>query len=178
MNENEERAVIEDEPPMCGVEHPFNGHFCSLVEGHPAGHVCDYKPTARRSSLEAAEKAHTPSTPTNDEREAQGWREAEAYADDHEPSKRMETADDFMAGWRTADRLRRTSVPEPSAVGCSYVGAGGWVGEPPREIVSEKVVAGAEEPSAECPKCGRLHGRMAVLRAASAVTTDQGEGSR
>lgn len=45
----------------------------------------------------------------HDEREQQGWREAEMYADDHEPSKRSETADDFMAGWRTSDRLRAPS---------------------------------------------------------------------
>lgn len=39
-----------------------------------------------------------------EEREAQGWAEAEAYADDSDPSKRIETMDDFMTGWRTALR--------------------------------------------------------------------------
>jgi hypothetical protein len=47
--------------------------------------------------------------PTDDEREAQGWREAALYDGD------AQTQDDFMTGWRTADRLRRSEVPEPSA---------------------------------------------------------------
>jgi len=45
----------------------------------------------------------------NSEREAQGWREAALYTVD------AESQDDFMTGWRTADRLRRSDVPEPSA---------------------------------------------------------------
>lgn len=48
-----------------------------------------------------------------EDREAEGWREAEAYADDQEPSRRAETADDFMTGWRTADRTRRAPAPTP-----------------------------------------------------------------
>lgn len=47
-------------------------------------------------------------TPTDDEREAQGWREAALYAED------AESQDDFMTGWRTADRTP-PEVPEPSA---------------------------------------------------------------
>ncbi len=58
-----------------------------------------------RRLIDAREKAHTP---TDDEREAQGWREAALYAEN------AESQDDFMTGWRTADRLRRSEVPEPS----------------------------------------------------------------
>lgn len=54
-------APTDDESPMCGVEHLFNGHVCSLREGHPAGHVCDYKyPEAVYNTAEA---------PTDDERD-------------------------------------------------------------------------------------------------------------
>lgn len=62
------------------------------------------------NALEAVEKAQTP---TDDEREAQGWREANLYAVD------AVSQDDFMTGWRTADRLRRSEVPEPRS--CSEV---------------------------------------------------------
>lgn len=48
------------------------------------------------------------STSTDDEREAQGWREANLYAVD------SVSQDDFMSGWRTADRLRRPEECEPS----------------------------------------------------------------
>lgn len=47
-----------------------------------------------------------------DEREAQGWAEAEAYAIDTPPSQRAETMDAFMTGWRTADRTRKHPEPE------------------------------------------------------------------
>ena len=57
-----------------------------------------------RRAFAVFEKAHTP---TGDEREAQGWREAAMYDGD------AQTQDDFMTGWRTADRLRRSEVPEP-----------------------------------------------------------------
>ncbi|MFE2772273.1 hypothetical protein [Microbacterium resistens] len=53
-----------------------------------------------------------PHAPTEDEREAQGWREAELYAADTVPSQRAEVMDDFMTGWRTADRTRRTVQAE------------------------------------------------------------------
>lgn len=58
-----------------------------------------------RVAFAVFEKAHAP---TDDEREAQGWREAELYA-----SADGDARDDFMTGWRTADRLRRSEVPEP-----------------------------------------------------------------
>lgn len=60
-----------------------------------------------RRLLAVFEQAHTPTTPTDEEREVQGWREAALYADD------ADAQDDFMTGWRTSDRLRRTAVPEP-----------------------------------------------------------------
>lgn len=40
-------------------------------------------------------------------REDQGYREAEEYAaDESDPVKRPRTIEDFMTGWRTADRTR------------------------------------------------------------------------
>lgn len=47
-----------------------------------------------------------------DDREALGWAEAEEYADDADPSTRMVTMDDFMTGWRTAERTRRPAQDE------------------------------------------------------------------
>ncbi|WP_288870829.1 hypothetical protein [uncultured Microbacterium sp.] len=67
-----------------------------------------YVRTLAVTAAKVVEEAHTP---IDDEREAQGWREAALYADD------AESQDDFITGWRTADRLRRTEVPEPSAEG-------------------------------------------------------------
>lgn len=51
------QAAAQDEPPMCGEEHPFNGHICSLTTGHPAGHVCDYKRPEPRSAPVQADRA-------------------------------------------------------------------------------------------------------------------------
>lgn len=41
-----------------------------------------------------------------EEREALAMSEARVYADDADPSARMVTMDDFLTGWRTADRMR------------------------------------------------------------------------
>lgn len=62
--------------------------------------------------LLAAQSPTTDHTLTDEDREAQGWREAEEAIDDPDPKKRAEAADDFMTGWRTADRLRRPEVRE------------------------------------------------------------------
>ncbi|WP_025105159.1 hypothetical protein [Microbacterium paraoxydans] len=86
--------------------------LCELTAGHQGAH---------RSGR--TEWMHSrPLTPTDDEREAQGWREAALYAEE------ADSQDDFMTGWRTADRTR-SEVPEPSAEG--------WSTEDRREALAE-----------------------------------------
>lgn len=85
-----------------------NGHALSEEsQGVAPGEVV---PAVRVSLIEAVidrfEKAHTP---TINDREQQGWREAELYA-----SADGDARDDFMTGWRTADRLRHSEATEPS----------------------------------------------------------------
>ncbi len=78
---------------------------------------------AHTPNVRDPEKTHIPTeavslsvhTPRDDEREAQGWREAALYDGD------AQTQDDFMTGWRTADRTRSV-VPEPSGGLCLECG--------------------------------------------------------
>ena len=62
-------------------------------------------------------------TPTDEEREALAMSEARAYADDADPSAREVTVDDFLTGWRTADRMRPVPAPTDHVKEAIYDGA-------------------------------------------------------
>lgn len=141
------------------------------------------------NALETAEKAHTP---TDDEREAQGWREAALYAED------AESQDDFMTGWRTADRLRRSEVPEysgPISPDDLFAARPEPQGEPSDAVanaVARAIIEHDEDrltcydhPDDFCCPCGehgmsrsewQRHRARAALRAAAAAVTEKEEG--
>jgi len=48
----------------------------------------------------------------NEAREAEGWQAALEYGRDTPPPERWEVMDDFMTGWRTADRTPRPVTDE------------------------------------------------------------------
>ena len=60
---------------------------------------------------------------TDEEREALAMSEARAYADDADPSAREVTVDDFLTGWRTADRMRPVPAPTDHVKEAIYDGA-------------------------------------------------------
>jgi hypothetical protein len=122
-------APIEDEPPMCGVEHPFNGHVCSLREGHPVGHICDYK----------RPEAHAP---TDDElaRLRHVAETMRAVSD----ALRTRYADDSQAGYFMREiNAALDAVPEPqSEPSDAQVGAAMHAVE--RYYVSQGITSAAE----------------------------------
>lgn len=120
------------------------------------------------------------SAPIDDEREAQGWREANLY------DVNSVSQDDFMAGWRTADRLRHSEVPEPSdpeGDGSSpwkeiqaakdllaeAYGPGEWSSEPQGEPSDAEVEAALEAWAAHADPRDPEGAMRAALRAAGGV---------
>ncbi|WP_449408021.1 hypothetical protein [Microbacterium maritypicum] len=98
----DERLIEEAAKAIIEVEYP------DIAFGLLSEKRREFRRRQARAALAVFEKAHTPTTPTGDEREAQGWREAALYAED------AESQDDFMTGWRTADRTRSEPQGEPS----------------------------------------------------------------